>query len=159
LICGVLAQSQSLGANPQDKVNETLNGYKPTQMSHPREELDLVCVADLNYWVRNSTILRAGFPNSFENEEDEYLPTWQSGKIVGTTEVIRPVAGLVTHLWQKLANRDVSLKPIADSFENTQTPGSRREGRGTAQPLAPLISPEAYASMQWRGDSPVHFVD
>jgi hypothetical protein len=158
LITGVLAQSHALGANPQDTVGKILREDKSTRMSHPRDELDLVCVADLNYWVRDSTILRAGVPHSFAKDGDEYLPTWQSGRLAGATTEVRPIAGLVTHLWQKLARRDVSLTPIADSFRHTGTSGSY-EGRGESQPLATLISPGAYASIQWRGDSPIHFVD
>lgn len=80
LITGVLAQSHALGANPQDTVDKILR-EKSTRLLHPREELDLVCVADLNYWVRKSTVLRAGVPNAFAKEEDEYLPTWQSGTL------------------------------------------------------------------------------
>jgi hypothetical protein len=73
--------------------------------------------------------------------------------------VIRPVSGLVTHLWQKLANRDPSLKPIADSFQSTATSGSY-EGRGEPQPLKPLLltASGVYASLV-EGDAIMRDID
>jgi hypothetical protein len=147
LIVGVFSHSHALRRkDPHKAIHSILQNRSLEKIEHPREELDLVCVADLNCWHRNLTILRAFGPGSFAFTEDQYDVSWKSGDPYGS-EPVRPVAVLVSELWKKLANRDASLDPITRGFQATETSGPGFQvGSRQTQPLTPLIRPEAYGS-------------
>jgi Domain of unknown function (DUF6602) len=144
LIVGVLAQSFDLGNSPHGAVDNILQVEGRQKIGHPREELDLVCVADLNCWRRHPAIHR-GHPIPAPGQ---YLAYWSSGPTMAT--VSPPpvaVAAFIAEFWRKLANRDLSLKPIADGLGATYTAGPSAGSGEFSVPLAGLIEPETYPNL------------
>lgn len=170
LITGVLAQSHSekFGKKPGEAIfNRLMDAGKklvgPTEFdpenvfsadvmrSHPRNELDIACVADLGCWVRQPMVFWRDSPIAAHPDYDVYSASWFSQLQLEETpaDVAEPIATLVADLWQKLANRDASLRPIADGFRMTGTSGSS-QGTGNPQPLHPLIDPRTYPALRAR---------
>lgn len=162
LIVGVLALShRGFGKNPQEKIEKLLldaaADLRPPDMvpgastsglpSHPRNELDFVCVANLDCWHRHPRVFRQ--PADSQTTPDvQYAAPWGSKKKKpqGADRVAVPIAILVNELWKKLAHRDPALRQIADGFQWTGTPGVG-QGRGVAQPLGQWVNPETRAKL------------
>jgi hypothetical protein len=162
LVVGVLALShRGFGRDPQSKIEEILldaaRELRPPDMvpgastsglaSHPRNELDFVCVADLDCWHRHPRVFRQPATDG-TTQGVQYAATWSSKKKKpqGADRVAVPMAILVNELWQKLAHRDPSLRQIADGFQWTGTPGVG-QGRGVPQPLGQWVKPETRAKL------------
>jgi hypothetical protein len=169
LITGVLAQShRDMGNVPAETVLKTLlaaarqldgtgasddGGIATSGLAtHPRNELDFVCVADLNCWHRQPVVMWQGSGVPFAQDEDKYIAYWTSWKPLGPPgdRSVEPIAILVAELWQKLAHRDSALKAVADGFRMTNTSGT---GAGSGEPksLSPLVDPETYQTLRTRG--------
>ena len=173
LVVGVLAQShRELGQTPEETVGKTLldaarqldgsGAYPPYEgadylstaglATHPRNELDFVCVADLNCWYRQPLVLWQEMGLPWAEDDDKYVAHWISRNEVGPdSHLAEPIAMLVSELWQKLANRDQTLKAIADGFRSTGTPGTRAEapvGLDARKSLRPLVDDRTYAALR-----------
>ncbi len=151
LIAGVLAQShRDLGSDPQRGVTDRLmeasrlyDGSGATGLGeadlllnagirrHPRNALDLVCVADLNCWHRHPSVLWKG-PGEITKEEDKYVDfwNWQEPAEEPGVRTAEPIAAFVGELWRKLANRDPAMAVVGDGFQFTETAG---QGTGLGQ--------------------------
>lgn len=130
LIVGVLAQSAVFGKSATAHIDRLLeDGFK--QASHPREELDLVCIADLNCWHLYRGIVA--------KIRDEYERVWLQGW-GEARPMASPVASLVSELWSKLANRDQTLRPIAHGFQYTDTSGPYVGSANPSEELDMLVS-------------------
>lgn len=172
LIVGVLAQSHSqFGPEPEHKVDQLLwdtaatldgagavpdgfGGFSTSGLdSHPRNELDFVCVADLNCWRRTVMILNKDIGVPWALDEEMYVAHWAHGKLLdgsSTGRVADPIAILVSDLWQKLAHRDRSLKAVADGFRMTDTAG-QSGGSLQPKPLRSLIDDATYRAIFRQG--------
>jgi hypothetical protein len=158
LIVGVLAQShRQLGVDPRKSVGELLM-TAASDSEHPREELDLVCIADLECWTRNALVLWAGTQghsvavstaaaSGLALDKDSYIEAWTSRHPGAEGRIGEPVAALVSSLWAKLASRDASLRPIAEGFRLAKFTGV---GGGKAQYrfLDPLVDAQTYAALR-----------
>jgi hypothetical protein len=170
LITGVLAQShRGFGAAPEEKVAdmlldaaERLDGSGVYRVrddidevstaglaTHPRNELDFVCVADLNCWRRHPMVMWQGIGAPWAADEDKYIAYWTARQPLGPEgdRLAEPTAILISELWQKLANRDCTLRAVADGFRMTNTPGSGA-GSGAPKSLRPLIADETYSALR-----------
>jgi hypothetical protein len=158
LIVGVLAQShRRLGVDPRKSVGELLM-TAASDSEHPREELDLVCIADLECWTRHALVLWAGTPGHSEAmpvaaapgsalEKDSYHEAWTSQHPGAEGRAGEPVATLISSLWAKLANRDASLRPIAVGFRLAKFTGIGA-GKVLHRLLDPLVDAETYAALR-----------
>jgi hypothetical protein len=101
-----------------------------SEANHPRNELDFV--ADMNCWHRSPTGMWQEFGAPWAEDVDKYIAHWISGKKIFGPDVpvAEPIAILVSELWQKLANRDLTVKPVAEGFRMTGTPGARAGAGG-----------------------------
>jgi hypothetical protein len=140
LIVGVLAQSHRLRSDPRKAVDDLLVASAGGSR-HPREELDLVCIADLNCWTR--------FPMV---DRDLFKDGWMSPKVAAEGEVGVPVATLVINLWEKLSHRDVSLGQIASGFRRAGL-APLAYGQPIYRPLKPLVDGTTYEMLyKWPPD-------
>jgi hypothetical protein len=156
LIVGALANSLRRVASPRNWVEDKLMAAAEAS-EHPREELDLVCIGDLECWTRNSFVFCAGTPeHSAASQadpaiappnEDVYLESWTAQHPGAEGRLGEPLAVLVSHLWQKLAHRDASLLPIADGFRLTNIVGIG-SGKVVSRPLMPLVAEPTYAALR-----------
>lgn len=156
LIYGVLAHTHQLpGPDPQASVTKVLLKHAETTPL-PREQLDIVCVADLDCWYRLTNLLQHVIGSTEPSEHDLYFDYWNSAStipaITGTTapENANPIATLVTQLWAKLSTRNPQLRPIADGLRVTGTGSHGGEGR--QRPLKDVISTALHKNI-FRGGS------
>ena len=88
LIFGLLAHSHDLtGANPLATVSDALMA-ETRKDEHPRRQLDLVCVADLDCWYRTTSMTQHEIPSP-PSDEDYYADFWHSAWAVRGSAYIR----------------------------------------------------------------------
>jgi hypothetical protein len=131
LIVGLLAQSHGLRSDPRNRIDDLLEA-SARESPHPREELDFVCIADLNCWTRWSMV-----------DKDKYKPSWMSPDLVANVDVGQPVATLVINLWEKLFHRDASLGQIASGFRRAGL-AAIAYGQPIDRSLKPLVDGTTY---------------
>lgn len=135
---GLLAHSHDWkqpGSTPKENIGAALHRDLHEVVSAPREMLDLVCVADVSTWHSSASVFlpymlgehwpavrdRQGLPNDggiqgllFEQEPltdtDDRLPA--------------PVGVALATIWDRLAQQDESMRPIAEYFRQANLYGS-----------------------------------
>ena len=145
LIFGVLAHSHKSLGNPPDRTVDRLLQQSSADVSVPRESLDLVCIADSNCWRRWVTIdipWPPGHPFHSVRDRDKrpiYGQAFASmGERLGDApQENYPVAALIGGLWDLLAQRDESLRGIADGLWKPYGIG----GVSISRELASVIQP------------------
>jgi hypothetical protein len=108
---GLLSHSHSWqreGSTPTDNVTAAAIKHEAELVQHPRESLDLICVADLGTWAlaRCPFIELAGLPKSSTTRiaaHPALSPT--------------PVASFVTHLLRSLSYTDPTLRPMTSGLQ------------------------------------------
>lgn len=159
IITGLLAHShawQQPDSNPVGNVTAALEKHNAIHVSHPREMLDMACVADTGTWIgqRTSWIGPNARPddNLWMATGEAWVPvkelSWaQLAPRYGpngaaTTMYVAfpaaksqepsftPIGTFVTHLLRRIAWDDRQLRGVASYFIATKTLG---QGRGTAR--------------------------
>jgi hypothetical protein len=135
---GLLAHSHSwTGTNPspRETIRSHLQDAESEFVSHPRECLDIVCVADLGASVQT----KVTFTDQHKDEKhpDECIVTgfaWHdpvdsfetlklNGNFKFTTNPFSPIGTLLCVLLRRLAWENPSIRPIADYFRWTGLQG------------------------------------
>lgn len=132
-VYGILAHTHAWKApasNPVEAVTAALSELDLKFSNEPREAMDLLCVADLNFWSKQimlvtpehaeelpaSVVAPGGhIQYSFLNVGDD-----KSAKDASSL-ILPPVAFLVGLLYEKLSYYDDSLSAMADGFRLTDT--------------------------------------
>ena len=139
ILYGLLSHSHSWtqpGSLPKSNISTRLVEFDRRHATHPRESLDLICVADLGFWgIAKLTFLKpiAPAPTSSTLEKkngyavsayrDQTEP--EPGNV---TKDFTPIGGLIAYLSRRLAWENPSLRPLAEYYEKTDMEGP---GRGT----------------------------
>jgi hypothetical protein len=136
ILYGLLAHSHSwreAASKPIENVETRLVAEDQRQATHPREMLELVCVADVATWVA----VRMAFigPNQIPNWE-KFAPMYgkrgaamsnyvqHSPLIQSQVQTFTPIGTMLTYLLQKLAWEHDTLRSLADYFRLTNVGGS-----------------------------------
>ena len=137
IIYGLLAHSHSwkqARSAPEDNITGNLIRSDLAHITHPREALDLICVADLGTW----TLGRLTFfgPQQLGYNDDPglasiYGPSGSSMSYYvkhsvtheGQTEHFTPIGALIYYLSHKLAWENPSLRDLADYYSTTNLAG------------------------------------
>ena len=136
LVYGLLAHSHSWKgerATPEENIKQKLIESDDKFVSHPRQQLDILCVADLASWTSSATTFIG--PGQ--------IPEWSSmAPIYGdrgsaTSAYIghsysyeqqvaqfTPIGVLISYLSQKMAWEDPSFRDLADYYRITNIAGS-----------------------------------
>ncbi|HEX7167583.1 MAG TPA: DUF6602 domain-containing protein [Acidimicrobiales bacterium] len=150
-VFGLLAHSHSwkgAASSPQDNVTNGLLRCLEDVVDHPREMLDLVCIADLATW--HSSVVTA-MPKALGEQWTAVRQAHgypEEGGISGVVfdqsphgEILdwlpAPVAVVLVTLYERLAQTDPSMRPIADYFRMAYLYGSGA-ARGRVWPLTVL---------------------
>lgn len=144
LLFGVLASTYKSSKNskkepPQFEILDVLENASGTS-SHPRENVDVVCVADLDCWFRSMQVSRQS-----STAPHHYFDLWMCSTDEKDASFYHPVAALIAALWAKLAARDQALSAISEQFRRSYTAGPYG-GVGFGRPLQPLISEDLYSA-------------
>ena len=154
IVYGVLAHSHSWtapGSNPEINVQRNLIASDFKYSAHPRQSLDLLCVADLGTWsLTKLTFLNpnvVGIPSlvplSGENgsAETSYASFTNSERSQNAN--FTPVGSLIANLSKKLAWESPSLRQLADYYIKADMMGS---GSGNRRPWTSSIYSEEIRS-------------
>jgi hypothetical protein len=148
LVYGILAHSHSwkgVNSDPQSNIRRALEAAKD-DVTHPRHELDFICVADLSTW--QSTYI-ARYEADWNESASSFLRTAFGGSCGPMTTMIcsasssetqnedyQPIGGLLNGLTQLMAYSDASIRDIADYYRMANLGGT---GAGSMRPW-PLTS-------------------
>lgn len=136
LVYGLLAHSHSWKgerATPEENIKQKLIESDDKFVSHPRQQLDILCVADLAAWTSSATTFIG--PGQ--------IPEWSSmapiygDRGLATSAYIghsysyeqqvaqfTPIGVLISYLSQKMAWEDPSFRDLADYYRITNIAGS-----------------------------------
>lgn len=145
IIYGLLAHSHSWkrkNSKPMENVNKRLLEADRSHISHPRECLDVLCVADLATWaVQKITFLS---PQQLIANNADVLDT--ATKVLGPdgsalssyightsspgnlVEPFTPIGGLIYYLSRMLAWENPALRDLATDYESIMTNSSEYGG-------------------------------
>lgn len=155
---GVLAHSHVWKlptSTPLGNVDEALF-EEALKASHPRELLDLVCVADLCHWSRTTITYkgRATMGDRWTEMRPRYGVGEDGGPVtsfMGQTSGMpdsqsNPIAVMIAQLLQMLAWEDVTVRPMADYFRLAGLSGT---SMGVQQhwPVEDVYSPSVTARL------------
>lgn len=143
---GVLAHSHDWASPSEevgDKVLTLLSRHDVSYVTHPREMLDVVCVADLGVWLLQKTSWRGPKTvNKGEATAEEFYRTVMEATFgpegCATTQYVRsvvpsatavtdprftPIGAALSSMLRRLAWEDPTLRPIASYFRETHMEG------------------------------------
>jgi hypothetical protein len=129
IIYGMLAHShvwKGARSKPIEKVSETLFEADRSHVAHPREMIDLICVADLATWTSTR---RSWFGPRMIRDWSPMAPIYGPAGSATTAYVARPdetskkatefgpIGLAITHILKRIAWEDESLRGLARYFE------------------------------------------
>lgn len=128
---GLLAHShtwKASGSTPADNVTNQFRSLDNELVTHPRESLDYLCVADLGLWWT----MRTPYLPPIRSNLNETIAAIQQGEGAALTaisqtdpgESFTAIAALITHLLARLSYTDPTLRPLADNLRRTGTLGT-----------------------------------
>ena len=137
---GLLAHSHSWQAEnstPENNIEQKLLEADASYVSHPRQTLDLLCVADFGTWVSGKF--------TFTSQ-----PTRTRNRLVGISQSIyarhtpshqaqynhfKPIGTLISFLTRRLAWEDPTLRNLVDYYFGTRI-GGNSEGKFRQWPIS-----------------------
>ena len=156
IVYGLLAHSHSWKGNnstPEDNIRYRLIMSDSCHVSHPRQGLDLLCVADLATWALSKITLLSQSPQDPNNvlQDAEIITSytrWTTDSI--QIEDFTSIGALISNLSKRLAWEDPTLRDLADYYHDTKMTGP---GSGTLRKWqAKLIySSEVFSGFGIRG--------
>ncbi len=126
IVYGLLAHSHSWKAEnstPEKNIENKLHASDFTHVSHPRECLDLLCVADLATWTMFKTT--SSFPK-FDGPDVGAQTTYFGHTHYSNPKQFNPIGTLISRLTLRLAWEDPALRDLADYYYKTSIGGSAR---------------------------------
>jgi hypothetical protein len=113
--------------DPNARIRSIVDELDRLEVKAPREGLDMLCVADLGYWVRSTSVLTEKF---LASQTDQMIAAVLGREALVMSalrhnyddpEPLSPLTQFIGSLWAKLAINDPTLKPLADGFRITKT--------------------------------------
>lgn len=134
IVFGLLAHSHSWKgekSTPEQNVEKKMIQEDEKHVNHPRQQLDLLCVADLGTWTSSiMTFIRpCDVPAAMSNVCGPGGSAF-TGYIGNTRRYesqashFTPIGVLISYLSQKLAWEDVALRDLADYYRMTNIAGA-----------------------------------
>ncbi|MDE0681569.1 MAG: hypothetical protein OXI63_01520 [Candidatus Poribacteria bacterium] len=143
IIYGLLAQSHSWKSpksTPEKNIEEKLQASDKKYVSHPRECLDLLCIADLGTWISSKITFFS--PRMFPGNEWAYPKHLEPDGValssyIGHTDSydnqfnqFTPIGTLISDLSQRLAWEDSTLRDLVHYYQTTHIDGT---GKGESR--------------------------
>lgn len=129
IVFGLLAHSscwKSKGANTVKVIDDSLNLADSAFVHHPRNMLDIICVADVATWITKKTPwygpmgwqFYRDFINSSKSKGSPATSAYASSfsEIQGQTHSFSPIGVLIANLLYRLAREDPNVRNIAEYF-------------------------------------------
>lgn len=139
LVYGLLAHSHSwkgASSTPEPNIEQKLQEADASYVSHPRLQLDFLCVADLAAWSSSAmTFLGPRQVPDWSNLAPMYGPDGSAiTAYIGHTRLkdqvdqFTPIGVLISYLSQKLAWENPALRGLADYYRIANIAGSGNGG-------------------------------
>ena len=125
IVYGLLAHSHDWkgeDSKPEDNIIRTLSESDTLHVSHPRQGLDLLCVADCGTWVLAKFLWYAGPESGISCGHLAHTP-FRKDK----TRDFTPIGTFYANLMERFAWEDPALRDIVDYYRATKIAG---EGGG-----------------------------
>ncbi len=126
ILYGLLAHSHSWsspGSQPESNISGKFRQTDEVYVSHPRESMDLLCVADLGIWamLKVAFVRTQGTDASFRatyGENGSSVSSYLECSTVSQNEAdgFTPVGSLIAYLTQRLAWENPSLRQLAEYY-------------------------------------------
>lgn len=124
IVCGLLAHSHSWKGNnstPEDNIQQKLIMSDSRHVSHPRQGLDLLCVADLTTWTLDKiTFLSQLSPHdpNYVSQETEMITSYMRQTAGSDIQIedFTSIGVLISNLSKRLAWEDLTLRDLADYY-------------------------------------------
>ncbi|APA96620.1 DUF6602 domain-containing protein [Nocardia seriolae] len=162
-IYGLLSHShvwQNPGSTPRENVTQTLSALHEAA-AHPRDLLDVVCVADAGCWIATK-IAYSSRPGGTPEEPTETDQTVRTTYATWYADSGEPepnsVAVAIASLLLRIGWEDPSIRPLADYFRWGGLAGPMK-GQLKDWALKDVYSPEIAVALEARGQSPMRFWD
>ncbi len=137
---GLLAHShswQSENSTPENNIDQKLHEADASRVSHPRQTLDLLCVADFGTWVSGKFTF-IGQPTPAQNKlvgvsqsiYARHTPSHQA-----QYEHFKSIGTLISFLTRRLAWEDPTLRNLVDYYFGTRI-GGNSEGKFRQWPIS-----------------------
>ncbi|WP_406636960.1 DUF6602 domain-containing protein [Pseudarthrobacter quantipunctorum] len=156
---GLLAHSHSWkkeGSTPRENIDEYLTEGQQ-QAKHPRDLINVVCVADLAIWELGIMPYMGGIYSGVEwrgqnnlyglPEEGGALTMYQRWHEDSGQPEANPLAVLIAMLFQRLGWEDPELRPLADYFRLAGLQGAS-QAMTHPWPLFDVYTPDLAAQLQ-----------
>lgn len=131
---GLLGESHGWKRDPKESVRKLVDELDH-KVKTPREGLDMLCIADLGYWVRSTSIIKRELwksmqmPDPTPQELVAFVGAMGAQDIVVSglrhdykdQQPLSPLTHFIGSLWAKLAINDPTIRPLADGFRITNT--------------------------------------
>lgn len=171
---GVLAHSHRFGKDPREKLGVELWDADHEFSQHPRESLDLVCVADLGAWSKHTSTYTWSWneeerlkgnlipehyyaSTSFMDQETQYSVNYPKPRDTGLPgNSLSPLTVFLSSLYRMLAQEDPLAEPFSSGLIGSGLSGSA-SGRVRPWPLGEVYSeflPEMLPSRIVNGRDP-----
>lgn len=132
LVYGLLAHSYSWKeekSTPEENIKQKLIESDADFVDHPRQQLDILCVADLAAWTLSTITFIGSYqtPNWSPMASNGSLATAYVGHTYTYEQQVTqftPVGVLISYLLQKLAWENPSFRDLADYYRITNIAGS-----------------------------------
>ena len=146
ILYGLLAHSHSWkreNSTPEDNIAAQLLMSDLSHVSHPRQALDVLCVADLGTWTSFKVSFIGPRQIPYEADSDMAQKDGTDGSatsshigFVSSRDENRaarftPLGGLISYLTSRLAWENERLRDLADYYRNAELTGSGQGGSRT----------------------------
>lgn len=139
LVYGLLAHSHSWKSEnsmPEKNIEQKLHEADATHVTHPRLQLDFLCVADLAAWSSMAmTFLGPCQVPDWPSLASKYGPSGSAttayvghSRVKDQIDQFTPIGVLISYLSQKLAWENPSLRGLADYYRIANIAGSGSGG-------------------------------
>ncbi|MDE0689236.1 MAG: hypothetical protein OXI61_13780 [Candidatus Poribacteria bacterium] len=163
IVYGLLAHSHSWkgdNSTPEDNIQQKLIMSDDCHVSHPRQGLDLLCVADLATWTFSKVTFLSQLSPQDPNkvlQDAEMITTytrWTAGDDI-QVEDFTSIGVLISNLSKRLAWEDSTLRDLADYYHDIKltSTGSGIQRRWQAKLI---YSSEVFSGFGIRGPFEVH---
>ena len=117
IVYGLLASSHTWKGNnstPELNIARNLCKYDHLHVSHPRQALDLLCVADLGAW----TSFKSAFVSRQDEPEKLALSSYVESILFRDDQFghFKPIVSLISNLAQRLAWEDPTLRHLTECY-------------------------------------------
>ena len=142
IVYGLLAHSHSWQGDkstPEDNIKQKLLRSDELYVSHPRQGLDVLCVADFAAWTLIKVSYIGGMSPSNLNDSPQESEAF-TVHVLRTSDLDRqvydlnPIGALISDLSRRLAWEDLALRNLADYYDETKLTGAGSGQRRSWRP-------------------------